>query len=304
MHREAPWILERNKHKKRFRYFARFDPDEIADCLRHLVPDEDDVTTDRSVFELSMHRMAVGVFGYIMIRLVPVVGFLCFASMAVIIPAVLRAFSSVARNNPLDTSLVASELVVVAVAGLVISLYGHWELRFLRAVARTQKIADETYASVYRVAQCANMAGRAAKYLFRDVQGRRFTWVSPPAVADRALALSSRLINVELDHHADLYSLEILIGTYAEFLYFASGLVAAKRAELIPVLRDYYATDRSLAYRVEPGPEGIVPERDALFLDPMRNHDRWAIVKDYLYPLASWMSLLVSVTALILSLAK
>ncbi|MFE6611817.1 hypothetical protein [Amycolatopsis sp. NPDC057786] len=47
-----------------------------------------------------------------------------------------------------------------------------------------------------------------------------------------------------------------------------------------------------------------IPERDVLFLDPMRNHHRWAVVKDFYYPLSSWLSLAIAGAALLISLRR
>jgi hypothetical protein len=145
--------------------------------------------------------------------------------------------------------------------------------------------------------RCMNEAGRGARFLFRYIQRRRWTWTSPPVVSDRALMLTYPII------HLDLYAepLELSAGdflaAYPRFYRDVTILVAIGREDLIPTLRRRYPVFP--AARASQPTE--VPERDVRFLDPARDHSRWQFTKDYLLPLASWFSLAVAIAALVVN---
>ncbi|GAB1516800.1 hypothetical protein JCM33774_88450 [Actinophytocola sp. KF-1] len=200
--------------------------------------------------------------------------------------------------------LAAGQVMLAVVGSFWLWSEGGWEVRFFREIARILRIAREGTAEQYKAVECVNFAGKAARNLFCLVQQRRRTWKSPPAVADFALAQSYPLIDVQLSQHGSASSLQRKLHVYVSFLYFASALVAVRRHDLLPTLRQHYADRYSLARRESTGSLDEIPERDALFLDPMRNQNRWTVTKDYFYPLAAWFSLLVSLGALALSLAN
>lgn len=186
----------------------------------------------------------MGLSGFMLLKIFPVAisGFILFNASVVfaLIGNMSENASKLAGGWEAVIEVLAT-MVALTVAGIFVVFHRWPDMHFHRAVARVQKLTRESHAPVYRVAQCANIAGRAARELFQVVQGRRFTWISPPAVADRALTLSFPLINVELNHAAGPAELLKLIQEYGEFLHFAAGLEAAKRVDLIPALRSYYA---------------------------------------------------------------
>ena len=163
--------------------------------------------------------------------------------------------------------------------------------RFFRLIHRAETQCNFRLPnSVYVV----NLAGRAARCLFKAMQGGRRTWVSPPAVSDRALVLAYPIVNVDISRCQDALS-----EYYGRFLHDVAALAMLGHEHLIPRLREAY-----LLLPARESDDGAVPERDALYLDPMRNYHRWAVVKDYLYPLASWLSFLLAVVALVISIAN
>lgn len=103
--------------------------------------------------------------------------------------------------------------------------------------------------------------------------------------------------------HFDLYtepnelSTDDFLVAYPRFYQDVATLVAIRREDLIPTLRKRYQVFPAAAA----SQPLEVPERDARFLDPMRDHGRWQVVKDYLLPLASWFSLAVAIAALLIN---
>lgn len=179
---------------------------------------------------------------------------------------------------------------------------GGWKARFFLNIARLMKVAQEPVSEEYKAVRCINLAGKAARNLFCVAQQRRRTWTSPPAVADMALAQAYPLIDIQLSDVGDTRSLQDNFHLYVSFLYYSAALVAVKRYDLIPNLRRYYAEEHSLMSRRSSNSLDQISERDALFLDPMRNQNRWTVAKDYLYPLAAWLSFSVSTAALVVSI--
>jgi hypothetical protein len=148
-----------------------------------------------------------------------------------------------------------------------------------------------TFAAGYHVVVTQNLIGLAARRLFVSLQRRRWTWASPPAVADRALRLSQPLLDIAVEDGDGraLFS----------FLNDVVIVVVAGREDLIPAVRARYTMIPRRS-----GETGEISERDILYLDPMRNRGRWEVVKDFVLPLASWVSLVVSVIALVVAVAK
>lgn len=177
--------------------------------------------------------------------------------------------------------------------------------RFFRLVKKVENIARDQNPLrpiELNLVECINHSGNAARSLFRVLQGDKRTWVSPPAVSDRALALSHPLTDVIVDDHASSQLTRETLEHFARFLRQGALLVAVQRADLIPRLRECYHTE---LLPMRPKTEdGQIAQRDALFLDPMRDYDRWAVIRDYLYPLGTWLSFLVSLTALVITLIR
>ncbi|QKV79907.1 hypothetical protein [Amycolatopsis sp. Hca4] len=304
---EAPWSAPQSKNKKRHRYFTRFDAAEISRCLDYLAPGDDRETRkqDISTMKKTSRMLATLGFSALHFRFIPGIALTLFG-----LAPIIKIFYTAGQDNissdianfvtGLILLIFGSTLLVIGIAMLTARLS---RLRFHRHVARALKAIERTApgSSTYF---SLNFIGKAARQLFRATQHHRWTWITPPAAADRALAISYQLINVKLNPEYTRQETHELLNSYASFLYFASALEAAKRTELIPKLRRFYADTHLLAYRSDPELDSIAPERDALFLDPMRNHNRWAIAKDYLLPLASWLSFLISATALTLTVTK
>lgn len=306
MQSDTPWVEPDGDLTIRRHYFPAFDLDEVSRCIEYLVDDYPEPARALDQSSLLTQQSGNNLMGFMLLRAVPVstFGFAAFSAFIFwsTVQDISRSLNQIG-GSWISLTLLLFMFVSMTLCGSFMAVHRWPDLQFQRAVARVQKLTQESGAPMYRVVRCANLAGRAARELFQVHQGRRFTWVSPPTVADRALSLSFPLINVELGHEADPGGLREVIHVYGEFLHFAAALEAAKRSELIPRLRDYYAKAGLLNYR-NSEPHDELSERDALFLDPMRNHSRWAVAKDFLYPLSSWLSLAVAVVALVVSLTK
>jgi hypothetical protein len=141
-----------------------------------------------------------------------------------------------------------------------------------------------------------NSLGMAARALLLALQRTRRAWRSPPMVSDRALRLSSALIDIDLPDDLHLPGLagsatrELL----HRFLHDVAAVVAIGRDDLIPDVRE--------AYRELPRRSPEARELDLVYLNPMRSRSRWDVAKDFWYPLAPWLSLVVSAAALVISL--
>ncbi|MFC3454742.1 hypothetical protein [Amycolatopsis speibonae] len=179
------------------------------------------------------------------------------------------------------------------------------ERRFYRFVTKAEKAANIPLSSAVNTypVRCMNHSGRAARLLFLHLQGGRRTWAAPPTVADRASEFTYPLINVVLDGAPSSPRAVRSFKRHAEFLKLTACLVALGREDLIPRLRRLTAAHGGIPMRTG-DEEAEIPERDLLFLDPMRNHHRWAVVKDFYYPLSSWLSLAVAGVALVISLRR
>ncbi len=177
-----------------------------------------------------------------------------------------------------------------------ITLPGVWQLsRGPESIARHRffRAAGLAFESGYHVVVTQNVIGLAARALFLSLQRRRWTWASPPAVADRALRLTRPLLDIAVDDSPAADGQAVF-----SFLYDVVLLVIAGREDLIPAVRDEYAM---LPHR-SAGEE--TDERDVHYLDPMRHRGRWEVVKDFVLPLASWISLLVSIAALLVAAGR
>jgi len=304
---EAPWTTPQGRNKNRHRYFTRFDAAEISRCLDYLAPGDDREAREQDIASVKKTGKMLATLGFsaLNFRFIPGIALtsLGLVTLLSLIYAVAR--DKIALDFPglvaaLIVMMVGALLLIIGTAVLTARLS---RLRFHRNVAQALKAIERTSpgSSTY---YSLNLIGKAARQLFRATQHHRWTWLTPPAAADRALAISYPLINVKLNPEYTRQETHELLNSYASFLYFTSALEAARRTELIPKLRRFYADNHLLAYQSDPELDSIAPERDALFLDPMRNHNRWGIAKDYLLPLASWLSFLISATALTLTIAK
>lgn len=168
--------------------------------------------------------------------------------------------------------------------------------QFFRAVERAVRNATmKTHPQAPIIA--LNYVGEAAKCLFADLRrGRAHT--APPAVSDWAEGVARCLIDVRMMQSDSSGDRTTSIADYAQFIYDAATLVAVRREGLIPTLRKKYEP-------LLPIPnDDSFDERNTLFLNPLRGHPRWIFVKDFVYPLAAWLSLPVSVVALALTALK
>ncbi|MGB3441768.1 MAG: hypothetical protein WBA97_23740 [Actinophytocola sp.] len=303
---EVTWNPLADLRRKHPRFFPRFDVDAVYSCIREIDPLQDTLSYEDCQHRLSGHLFHMGLPSMIMWRIFPrLLGAILLLSGMFALPFILTSvmLSATLGTSELFPTILAAGQIVLAIAGSFwLWTEGGWEARFFREIARILKIARETTDEQYKAVHCVNFAGKAARSLFCLVQQRRRTWASPPAVADLALAQSYPLIDVQLSLQRDANSLQRKLHLYVSFLYYAGALVAVRRHDLVPVLRQHYADRYSLARRESTVSRDEIPERDALYLDPMRNQNRWTVMKDYFYPLAAWFSLLVSIAALIVSL--
>jgi hypothetical protein len=187
-------------------------------------------------------------------------------------------------------------LPIIAMLGFLVgrNLYSRmrspetwYRIRGTERVARHRFFcaAGLAFATGHQVVVTQNHIGLAARALFLSLQRRRWTWVSPPAVADRALRLARPLLDIEVEDGPENDGAALF-----SFLYDVVIVVVAQREDLIPQVR--------AGYGMIPRRSDTAGDRDVLYLDPMRNRGRWEVVKDFVLPLASWVSLLVSVIAL------
>lgn len=209
---------------------------------------------------------------------------------------------SVALGQYLDRLPVPVGVGIFSLGTLICArvLYSTWGVRprarFFRAIERalynglTKKHPQAPVVAL-------NFVGQAAQSLFRDIRrGRART--APPAVSDWAETVASQLIAVRMMRDDGTGDRMLPIEVYWRFLYDAATLVAVRREGLIPALREAYSPILPI-----PNGEDFV-ERNILFLNPLRGHQRWIFVKDFVYPLAAWLSLLVSMVALAPTLLK
>lgn len=143
-----------------------------------------------------------------------------------------------------------------------------------------------------------NRLGVASRALFLALQGSRRTWKAPPMVADRAAMLASTLIDFDIPddlHLRDAASRDAL----HRFLQDVAAVVVINREDLLPRVRETYQElpSRSVADEAK-------RERDLRYLHPLRDRGRWDVAKDFWYPLAPWLSLLVSVAAIVVSFRR
>jgi hypothetical protein len=172
--------------------------------------------------------------------------------------------------------------------------------RYIGDALRLIWIADRDEILSVNVPLILNHLGSAARALLLSLQGSRRAWRSPPTVSDRALRISAPLIDMEIPD--DLH----VPGTAAgaprkhldQFLRDVAAVVAIGREDLIPRVREEYP---ELAHR---SGDPDTHNRDLTYLNPMRTRSRWEVAKDFWYPLASWLSLVVATAALIISIAR
>lgn len=145
-----------------------------------------------------------------------------------------------------------------------------------------------------------NRLGKAACLLRISLQGNRRPWISPPMVSDRALRLTSPLIDIKVpdDLHLQSVSADASRDLFRGFLHDVATVVAIGREDLIPRVRSAYP---QLARRQN---EPTAQDRDLDYLDPLRSRTRLDVLKDFWYPLAQWFSLLTAVTVVVINLIR
>lgn len=240
---------------------------------------------------LSISRLGI------VLRPVLVVGFLLSVILTVVLPFSINDYA-------INLVFILSFVAVSAGYLLVFPIVNPSYYRFFRFIEKAKKSASkgDNFASrEIGIVDCVNNSGKAAQSLFRVLQGRKSTWGAPPAVADRALTLAYPMIDVKIDYYSDPRAVQEVLDKFVEFLDRAAVLVAMQRADLIPELREVY--DDSLSPRRLSHDEAI-RERDVRFLNPFQDYDRGGVLRDYIYPLGTWMSFLVSLVALATSLLK
>ncbi|MDS0135765.1 MULTISPECIES: hypothetical protein [unclassified Amycolatopsis] len=232
---------------------------------------------------------------------------------------VLQEGFSLTQKLDLIEKILLSLMAAVIVRGVWLSRVGGSKRRFFRAIGvalRSLEVGAEQatrnkgnlgwlrFKPLHEgsLVEALNFTGVAARGLFTSLQRSRWTWQSPPMVAERAVRLSSPLIDVEIVDDLDItlsgvdpIKWLLLYG----FLYDVAAVVAIRREDLIPAVRSLYS---ELPARRESGNESKA--RDLRYLDPMHERSRWEVVKDYVLPLSSWLSLSVSVVALVIAINK
>jgi hypothetical protein len=162
------------------------------------------------------------------------------------------------------------------------------QVRFYRSVG-TMLVAWRNDGDASRALK---LAGSAARALFLVIQTEQWTWASPPALSERAARLARPLLDVDTPDYLEPEQIDALCG----FLFDVTIVVIAGREDLIPEVRRRYS---GLKPRSDAAERAM--ERDILFLDPMRDRSRWEVMKDFVFPLASWLSLGISFVALLVS---
>lgn len=297
-----PWAHAYEPRVPKPQMYPKFDLDEICDCVNFL-DSEVENPVSRKIFGSNIFAYHErGTFlHYLSLRLMPATGLLVLICMVVLWRS-LEEIADRSSQSLVYVVLFVSRAALSLIACLMIVGRVSWDQRFYLAVNKARKVAHGTTGSSGDLVYAVKIAGKAARSLFRCLQGRRITWVSPPAVADRALSLSFPLIDVSLDEGTGASKIHDTSRLYGEFLYYAAGLFVVRREDLIPKLREQYSCT-VLPVRARPEIDEI-SERDALYLDPMRNYTRWGVAKDFFYPLATWISLLVAIAALVVSITK
>jgi hypothetical protein len=223
---------------------------------------------------------------------------------------------------PTQDLSVSKKLLLAFVETLIIravwlSRVGASKRRFFRAIGaalRTLEMGTEQnlnttarwlrFGPLYEgsLVEALNFTGIAARALFSALQRSRRTWQAPPTVAERAMRLSSPLVDIEIVDDLDITYPGVDPTKWVllhAFLYDVAAVVAIHREDLIPAVRALYST---LPSREENADNSKT--RDRRYLDPMHERSRWEIVKDYVLPLSSWLSLSVSIVALIIASKK
>jgi hypothetical protein len=296
-----PWVHAYQARPSKFQIYPKFEASEMHECVRVLDPSSKSWDLERCENELVRYKNSVTIIGYVAVRLFPFMGTLVLV-IFVLFGQNLLNLAAKSPKELFNTILFSAWITSGLLGSLLMRGRPGWGPRFYREINNARKAAQGGYSKNARMVGLMNVTGRAARFLFRHLQGRRTTWVSPPAVADRALAVTFPFINVSLGKELEVSDLSVAIDMYSEFLYYGAGLVAVGREDLVPALREKYS-GKVLPVRSSGGVDRI-SKRDALFLDPMRNYNKWGVAKDFLYPLAAWFSLFIAIGALIVNLAR
>ncbi|NBH09477.1 hypothetical protein GTY80_40350 [Amycolatopsis sp. SID8362] len=191
----------------------------------------------------------------------------------------------------------------VAVVGYQAVRIGGYGLRFVRGVDVRSRIrfyrsvgaALSAWERRGRPIRVLQLAGAAARALFLVVQTEHWTWASPPALADRAARLARPVLDIEVSDRPTHEE----AGAVCRFLIDVAIVVIAGREDLVPEVRRHHGDLRN-----RPARDSGATDRELLFLDPMRDRTRWEVLKDFVFPLASWLSFAVSVAALFVALSR
>jgi len=169
-----------------------FDAGELWRCVSHF--DKDCERPEGFGRLASRYENSANPLSAVIWRLFPVFGLAMLGLLASTPFALDDALAD--GNGRVVAAMFVGELALGFAGWTLMAVGGLWERRFLGCVARATRVAERTYGDHSRLIASANIAGRAARYLFKHLQGRRRTWVAPPAVADSALSLAHPLIDI------------------------------------------------------------------------------------------------------------
>ena len=274
--------------------YPRLDPETIRYCVEALGSDWDDAACRHA---LRSHRRA---------RLLTYAAWTMWALWTLITTTELEA-PLFRPTLPMWVRLTGLELLLATSAVLLADRFmirrGRATARFCRRIASALFYLQEMPLTGSSIVTAMKRAGWAARTLVISLQGGRAAWVaSPPAVSDRSVRLARPLIDIDLTEAFDEPGQRrALAAAVSGFLFEAAGLVVLGREDLLPGLRRLYT---QVPHRRSMAEHPQVPDRDALFLDPMGSRSRWEIIKDFALPamafIVSMISLAVSLSGLAL----
>lgn len=226
-----------------------------------------------------------------------------FVFVGSLFPAIEREFEDKGKLLPLLRDAGYLIGVIIGVTVIVRLSAGSARWRFFRRIGdaiREVRDADIHPKSDADVPAILNRLGSAARWLFLALQGSRRSWKSPPMVSDRASRLAAPLIDIDVPDNLHMQTVvaEASRDVFLRFLQDIAAVVAIGREDLIPRVRKAYP---ELPSRSD---ESAAHDRDLAYLNPMRNRTRWDVAKDFWYPLAPWLSLLIAGAALAISLTR
>ncbi|MDN5667292.1 MAG: hypothetical protein L0G87_02710 [Renibacterium salmoninarum] len=203
-------------------------------------------------------------------------------------------------------------------AALTISTPGQLGLpRFLKLIATGSKRFDSdrkrsVAAANQQTSPVINQifgseVSKAARNLMIHLSAVRWSVVNPPALRETAVlrgyATMSALRTTALELNNE--SGRVARAEYCVLLRDVASLVAIGRPDLIVEYVQFLAPNSVLSFGyLDLQSNPAVPEVDADFLDAFRNKTRAEIVRDYIYPLASWLAVILSTVALVVSFTR